>query len=126
VARTGSLPRDPSLVRGSGYALGPGGTTFSAPATLTLRYAPDQGPSGVAESEFRLHRVETGGLTSLGGTVDGGADVAAAEVSALGAFAVSRARPEEPCTAPEHRQFDFWLGQWNITTPAAGLRSHPE
>jgi hypothetical protein len=22
-----------------------------------------------------------------------------------------------PCTAPEHRQFDFWIGEWRVTTP---------
>ncbi len=21
------------------------------------------------------------------------------------------------CTAPEHRQFDFWVGEWHVTTP---------
>ncbi len=23
----------------------------------------------------------------------------------------------KPCGAAEHRQFDFWLGDWNVTTP---------
>jgi hypothetical protein len=22
-----------------------------------------------------------------------------------------------PCDAPEHRAFDFWLGEWNVRTP---------
>jgi hypothetical protein len=22
-----------------------------------------------------------------------------------------------PCTGPEHRQFDFWIGEWSVTTP---------
>ena len=22
-----------------------------------------------------------------------------------------------PCSAPEYRQFDFWLGEWDVTTP---------
>jgi hypothetical protein len=26
--------------------------------------------------------------------------------------------PAAPCTAAEHRAFDFWLGEWNVTTPA--------
>jgi hypothetical protein len=26
------------------------------------------------------------------------------------------ARPA-PCSAPEYRQFDFWLGDWDVTTP---------
>ncbi len=25
-------------------------------------------------------------------------------------------RPK-PCVAPEHRQFDFWIGEWDVTTP---------
>jgi hypothetical protein len=27
-----------------------------------------------------------------------------------------RAVPGTPCTSPEHRQFDFWLGEWYVTT----------
>lgn len=23
--------------------------------------------------------------------------------------------PAQPCAAPEHRQFDFWLGEWEVT-----------
>ncbi|MFY9552801.1 MAG: hypothetical protein WAU32_16760 [Thermoanaerobaculia bacterium] len=23
----------------------------------------------------------------------------------------------KPCSSPEHRQFDFWLGEWHVTTP---------
>jgi hypothetical protein len=26
------------------------------------------------------------------------------------------ARPT-PCSRPEHRQFDFWVGEWDVTTP---------
>lgn len=26
----------------------------------------------------------------------------------------------EPCSAPEHRQFDFWLGEWSVTNVANG------
>jgi hypothetical protein len=25
--------------------------------------------------------------------------------------------PEPACSAPEYRQFDFWLGEWEVTTP---------
>jgi len=24
---------------------------------------------------------------------------------------------EKPCEQPEHRQFDFWLGEWDVLTP---------
>jgi hypothetical protein len=27
------------------------------------------------------------------------------------------AKPPAPCSAPEHRQFDFWVGDWEVTTP---------
>ena len=26
-----------------------------------------------------------------------------------------------PCSAPENRQFDFWLGEWDVTTPDGKL-----
>jgi hypothetical protein len=26
-----------------------------------------------------------------------------------------------PCDSPEHRQFDFWLGSWNVHTPNGKL-----
>jgi hypothetical protein len=25
--------------------------------------------------------------------------------------------PASSCAAPEHRQFDFWVGEWRVTTP---------
>ena len=25
--------------------------------------------------------------------------------------------PPPPCASPEYRQFDFWLGDWDVTTP---------
>jgi len=27
--------------------------------------------------------------------------------------------PLKPCTSPEYRQFDFWLGEWNVEAPAS-------
>lgn len=31
------------------------------------------------------------------------------------------APPPRGCTSPEHRQFDFWIGDWDVTTPAGGV-----
>ena len=28
------------------------------------------------------------------------------------------ARPAQPCVAPEHRQFDFWIGEWDVHEPS--------
>jgi hypothetical protein len=39
-------------------------------------------------------------------------------------FAASSAwaqSPSAPCTTPAHREFDFWLGDWNVTGPKGGL-----
>lgn len=47
-----------------------------------------------------------------------------AVVLALAAGAAAAA----PCDAPEYRQFDFWLGQWEVRTPDGKLagRNHIE
>ncbi len=37
-------------------------------------------------------------------------------VSLLASSAIAEAQPK-PCAAPEHRQFDFWVGDWRVTTP---------
>ena len=29
--------------------------------------------------------------------------------------------PRRGCSAPEHRQFDFWVGDWDVTTPTGKL-----
>ncbi len=29
--------------------------------------------------------------------------------------------PAAPCTTPEHRAFDFWIGEWNVHTPKGKL-----
>lgn len=31
--------------------------------------------------------------------------------------------PPPACTAPEFRQFDFWLGKWNVTNPQTGKQT---
>ena len=33
------------------------------------------------------------------------------------ALTLATAAAAAPCEAPEHRQFDFWLGQWEVRTP---------
>jgi hypothetical protein len=39
-------------------------------------------------------------------------------LAALGAAAAHAENPAaaaKPCTSPAHRQFDFWIGRWNVT-----------
>lgn len=43
--------------------------------------------------------------------------LAAALALLLIAGAAAAAEPQAPCSAPEHRQFDFWLGAWQVETP---------
>src|SRR5262245_17034257 len=31
------------------------------------------------------------------------------------------AAPQKPCTSPLHRQFDFWVGHWDVTGPKGGF-----
>ena len=37
--------------------------------------------------------------------------------SASASAATSPAPAAKPCIASEHRQFDFWIGDWDVTTP---------
>ena len=30
----------------------------------------------------------------------------------------------KPCATPAHRQFDFWLGDWDVTTPDGKAAGH--
>ncbi|HTU68007.1 MAG TPA: hypothetical protein VMF52_18805 [Steroidobacteraceae bacterium] len=34
---------------------------------------------------------------------------------------VTQAAPPAPCSSPEHRQFDFWIGDWRVTVPDGKL-----
>jgi hypothetical protein len=118
VSRKDEFAFDPSVV-GVGYAFTPNTVVFGTAATLTLRYPGAEGPSGVPESELRVHRLETSGLRSQESQIDAAADVATAAVTRLGTYAVARPPAETPCAAPEYRQFDFWVGRWNVTPAAA-------
>jgi hypothetical protein len=40
-----------------------------------------------------------------------------AVATALVASLASAAAAAAPCDTSEHRQFDFWLGEWNVRTP---------
>jgi hypothetical protein len=45
--------------------------------------------------------------------------VALLAAAGLGAGDAPAQTPANPpaCSEPEHRQFDFWLGEWDVTTP---------
>jgi hypothetical protein len=125
VSAAGTLPIDPSAVLNSGYVLGPAGTSFGNGAVLTLQYAPDGAPSGVPESHLQIHQLNGSTAQGLGGSVDADANTATAEVTQLGTFLVRRAPPATPCTAPEYRQFDFWVGEWSVQVANAPRGAPP-
>lgn len=113
IARLADAPLDPTATDG-GFAVRFSGT-FAAPAALTLAYQAATGPAGVPESAYGVRRLEGGEWEALdGSTVDVAGDVASAPITAPGSYGVGRMPPAAPCTAPEHRQFDFWLGTWGV------------
>jgi hypothetical protein len=42
-------------------------------------------------------------------------------ILALTAASITCASAASPCDAPEHRAFDFWLGEWQVHNPAGKL-----
>ncbi len=42
----------------------------------------------------------------------------ATAVAALAGQVPAPAPPPAPCQGPEHRQFDFWIGHWDVYGPA--------
>ena len=39
-------------------------------------------------------------------------------LAATPAFAQQAAKPPPPCMSEQHRQFDFWVGEWDVSDPA--------
>jgi hypothetical protein len=42
-------------------------------------------------------------------------------LAASAAPALGQSAAPAPCSSAEHRQFDFWLGEWEVRTPAGQL-----
>jgi hypothetical protein len=115
VSRPAARPLD-ATATDAVYALEPAATTFAVPATLALAYDPGSAPRGVPESALGLRRLNGGAWQPLAdGTVDEGADVATTGIEAAGTFGVGRLPASTACTSAESRQFDFWLGSWDVT-----------
>lgn len=89
--------------------------SLTTPATLTVNYDPASGPAGVSETDIGLRTLTLQGVShSAGGTTDSATHTATVSVTAATLYDVGRIPPQTPCTAPEYRQFDFWLGRWNV------------
>ena len=102
------------------------GVGFTQPATLNVTYDPALAPAGVPESDLGLRLVSLqGDRQSAAGTVDPSSHTATAAVTGTAIYDVGRIAPQTPCTAPEFRQFDFWLGQWNVTPTGSPPGTRP-
>jgi hypothetical protein len=53
----------------------------------------------------------------------GAASAAQSQPPAQGAPAPT-STASAPCSDPEHRQFDFWVGRWDVYGPKGGLAGH--
>ncbi|HEY0304521.1 MAG TPA: Ig-like domain-containing protein [Longimicrobiales bacterium] len=128
VTETGG-PVDPANVLGAVYNVTSNpAVSFLVPVTLTIKYLQGRGPLGLPEHAFGLARVNTSGSLwepIANSTVDTLGNTVAAAVQTLGRFTARRVPPTAPCTAPEHRQLDFWLGDWDVGTIHSTISEEP-
>jgi hypothetical protein len=105
-------------------AVSPDSLRFVVPATLRVTFDPSRGPVGLPPAEHRLRLYARDSWTGVpGATTDGTTNVVSGAVTTGGLFSAGWAVPATPCTSPESRQFDFWIGRWNVTEKgqASGL-----
>lgn len=63
----------------------------------------------------RIRQTTTAGDGTVGLAMLLTAALVAILTAAAGAGTQPAAQPSPDCRAPEHRQFDFWLGAWDVT-----------
>ena len=110
-------PLDPAPIRGLGYTLSPSSDVqFLSDVTVDLKFDPAAGPRGVPVSHMRGHQLTSGAWALMPGdnTVNAATNTVTFKTRALGTFGVKRAPPASGCAAAQHRQFDFWIGEWTI------------
>jgi uncharacterized protein YjdB len=84
IAPEATYPPTDRVLPGGVYHFGPDGTTFAAPAALTIRYDPAHLPAGYPASELRIHKIVDGGWQEVpGSSVD---TVAHTVTAAIGGF----------------------------------------
>jgi len=108
---------DPTAVTGTIYSIAPSNLAFAVPATVRIGYDPVRRPAGMLESALRVRAFVGGAWSELpGGSASPATRSAEAPIDGGGAVSVGWVSPSTPCTLPEHRQFDFWLGSWDVGT----------
>jgi len=114
------VPLDPHAVGGAAYVIGPAGTTFAVPATLSIGFDGGRAPSGVETADLRVHLLAGDAWQALAGAAEASAGQAAAPVAGAGTYGVRWLGPREPCASARDADFDFWLGSWNYRQSNGG------
>lgn len=70
------------------YEIGPSGTSFNIPSTITLPYNESALPAGVGEENLAIYRQSGAGWEKIGGTVNTFANTVTAQISQLSKYAV--------------------------------------
>lgn len=98
-----SFPASGLIVPGSTYDIGPTGTAFAKPVTITITYDPASLPDGVRENELRLFQAVGGTwATALNPSVDTEAHTVSGRVTSLGVFGAKGVSVATVEVAPPH------------------------
>jgi hypothetical protein len=88
---SGPFPTGATPVGGAAWDLGPDGTTFAHPVTLTFHYDPAAIPAGVPEAELRIHKVVNGTFVQQNaGVVDVVNHTVSAEINGFSVYVLIR------------------------------------
>ena len=85
------LPAGTGTIPGAAVDLGPDGAAFDAPVDITIRFDPQQVPTGIAPETLRLFRREERGWVSLASTYDPLNSTITAQTSHFSEYAVMTA-----------------------------------
>lgn len=113
------LPLDPAAVDGVAVQVTPAGTAFAGGATLAIRFSGGRAPLGADPAELAVHELQGGAWVRVSGSrVDVSAGEVVASIASAGTYTARWTGPAEGCATAAHRQFDFWLGAWNLVVPS--------
>ncbi len=98
IAASGSVPSATGLVPGTAYDFGPTGTTFSSPATITIRYNPTMLGS-IREATLRIVKLVSGSWKTVPGShLDMADHLVMAPVSSFSTYAIMGDAVDGPVT----------------------------
>lgn len=79
---------------------------------------------GAGRRSRRLCPAVAAGIVATALAIGGGAE--AQETDPSGEASAVQEAPSERCQAPEHRQFDFWVGRWEVRNADDEVVGHNE